>query len=170
MEIGLITGIAKDDDRLICTVDFGADDAITAVLYGLSSVSEYPMIDDEVVVSRGDDENVIVATFRPVGGIAMGESIIYGRDSDGVVVSSVKLGNDGTVKINGGTDGMVETGNASDFVALSAKVDAHISAIDDVLRTWTPIPNDGGAALQTAYKLSVPSAPGSVASANLKAD
>jgi hypothetical protein len=61
--------------------------------------------------------------------------------------------------------------NASDFVALAAKVDDFIQKIDTVIRTaWVPAPQDGGAALKTAYVAALPLAPTTVASTNLKAD
>lgn len=37
---------------------------------------------------------------------------------------------------------------SADFVALSAKVDANFKAITDMFSSWTPAPNDGGAALK----------------------
>lgn len=102
VDIGTIKSIEKDGDALICTIDFGADDVTTATLYGLSSQNDYPMIDDSAVVSRGDDD-VIVSIFRPCpSDLATGESIVYGRDSSGAIISSVRMGADGVVKINGG--------------------------------------------------------------------
>lgn len=37
-----------------------------------------------------------------------------------------------------------------DFVALAAKVDAVFASLQSVFDSWTPVPNDGGAALKTA--------------------
>lgn len=46
-------------------------------------------------------------------------------------------------------DGTFRVGAASaDFVALAAKVDANFQAIVDLFSGWTPVPNDGGAALK----------------------
>jgi hypothetical protein len=61
---------------------------------------------------------------------------------------------------------------ASDFVAMAAKVDAIIAAIHAVIAAWVPFPNDGGAALQTAWFLAFGTPPSSppTKSTNLKAD
>lgn len=57
------------------------------------------------------------------------------------------------------------------FVAMAALVDLLWTTLDTVIRTaWTPAPNDGGAALKTAYLAAFPIPPTSVASTNLKAD
>jgi len=48
-------------------------------------------------------------------------------------------------------------GPSADFVALAAKVDANFNAIKSMFSGWTPVPNDGGAALKTASaSLSLP--------------
>jgi len=69
---------------------------------------------------------------------------------------------------------------AADFVALATNVTTELQALSDriavferVFAAWTPVPNDGGAALKTAYGAdpgTPGAAPGSVASSNLKAD
>lgn len=40
---------------------------------------------------------------------------------------------------------------ATEALALAAKVDASFAALDGVITGWVPVPNDGGAALKTAY-------------------
>lgn len=166
MDIGTITEIVKDDSALICTVSFGANDVITATLFGLSSRNEYPMIDDQVAVQRGKEEDIIVALFRGVpGDLQPGESITYGRDSGGAIVSSVKCTKDGKVKIND-----LEVGNATDFVAMSQKVDALWTSLYTAFSSWVVAPNDGGAALKATFTASFPSSPSTVASSNIKGD
>ncbi len=56
------------------------------------------------------------------------------------------------------------------FVAMSLLVDAIFATLDGVFRGWTPVAQDGGAALKTAYLAAFPSPPTSTASKNLKAD
>lgn len=171
MEIGIITEVKKDESRLVCRVQFGENDYCTAILYGLASQNEYPMIDDEVAVNRSDEENIIIAVYRPIpDGISAGESITYGRDGDGVIVSSTRHGSDGSIYITNESEKYVVTGSGNDFVAMSKKVDDYIASLDSAIRTFTPIPQDGGAAFQTTYKTKVPTAPSTMASANLKAD
>jgi hypothetical protein len=57
------------------------------------------------------------------------------------------------------------------FVSLAQKIDLIISKLDTVFRTaWTPVAQDGGAALKTAYLTAFTTPPSSTASTNLKAD
>jgi hypothetical protein len=92
------------------------------------------------------------------------------------------IGNDGVfgkekgtqVRSKGDTIEVTTKGLASaigGFVAMAQKVDLIISVLDTVFRTaWVPVPNDGGAALKTAYLAAFSTPPSSVASTNLKAD
>lgn len=47
---------------------------------------------------------------------------------------------------------MIKLGSAdaSDFAALSSKVDSNFEKISSLFSAWVPVPNDGGAALKTA--------------------
>jgi hypothetical protein len=57
------------------------------------------------------------------------------------------------------------------FVAMSTLVDFIFTTIDTIFRTgWTPVANDGGAALKTAWLAAFITPPSTVASTNLKAD
>jgi hypothetical protein len=154
VDIGTITEIKKEDSRLVCRVDFGADDDCTAVLYGLSSKNEYPMIDDEVVVNRTPAENIIVAVFRPLpDGVSSGESITYARDDSGAIVSSVHLKNNGDadvvatgkinlnaeeIVLNGGTDDAVKAGALSDWLSGSLSVSTAFGPSGPALAPLTP--------------------------------
>lgn len=40
--------------------------------------------------------------------------------------------------------------DATDFAAMSSKVNSNFNAITNLFSSWTPVPNDGGAALKTA--------------------
>jgi hypothetical protein len=94
------------------------------------------------------------------------------RTRDGVAQVSVL--DDNTIEI-------VTTGNVTiqskaiinseaDAAALASKVDNFFTQVDNVMRTvWVPVPNDGGAALKTAWTSGV-TAPTTTASANLKVD
>lgn len=65
----------------------------------------------------------------------------------------------------------VPTVPAASFVALATLVDLFIATFDTVMRTaWTPVGQDGGAALKAAYVAAFVAPPNSVASTNLKAD
>ena len=45
---------------------------------------------------------------------------------------------------------IARAGDTVDFVALAAKVKAQLDGLKSAISGWVPVPNDGGAALQTA--------------------
>ena len=90
----------------------------------------------------------------------------------GVHATDMVVGTDsGTILARFRADGSVSfaEGVGADFVALAGKVDGIIAKLDGVLRNWVVAPQDGGLALQNAYKLAFPSAPASVAATKTKA-
>jgi hypothetical protein len=118
-----------------------------------------------------DRFNLDTGTFEPVapwmfdesfGAIATDRISIRTRDGN----TEVSVLENGDVEINASGD--IRLNGDSDAVSMASKVDAQIADIDTVLRTWTPVLNDGGTALQTAYKLLVPVAPTSTASSKVK--
>lgn len=63
-------------------------------------------------------------------------------------------------------------GQTTDFVALAGLVLAQLEALRDAIAGWTPVPNDGGAALKTALTalfVGPPAWPASVAAEKLRA-
>ena len=59
---------------------------------------------------------------------------------------------------------------AVDPIALATLTDQIFSILDGVFNGWTPVPNDGGAALKTAYLAAFPTGPASVASSKVSAE
>lgn len=80
----------------------------------------------------GSDTNGARITFKTDGSleIAQGDTVV------------ARVAVDGTVHLGGST--------ATAFVALASHVDAELNALKTVFSGWTPVPNDGGAALKTA--------------------
>lgn len=96
------------------------------------------------------------AVFRP--GLRDNKTPRTDAPSSGVAVISV---GDGILRV--GPD------SGAQFVALADKVKSNFQAIKDLFTNWTPVPNDGGAALKAASAtLFAPEVP-SVASEKLKA-
>lgn len=60
-------------------------------------------------------------------------------------------------------------GQAVQFVALANLVTDQLTALKDAINGWTPVPNDGGAALKTALTSLFATWPGSVAATKLQA-
>ncbi len=93
-------------------------------------------------------------------------ALAAGVDGADMVIGTVG----GTVLARFKADGSVSFAEgAGGYIALSAKVDAFIASLDQVFRTWAPMPNDGGAALKTKYTTTFESPPESVAATKTKA-
>ena len=100
MELGTILSITEEDNQLICEVDFGSDDVEPIAIYGTTAgVNNYPLVGDQVAVSRSDEESFIVAVFGGFDGAANGDCIIYSRDTDGNQKASVAVYSDGSVRM-----------------------------------------------------------------------
>lgn len=143
---------------------------------GLSHVS-IPGAEAAVGCVGGSRDNPFVVGVanrgsRPTG-LPAGATVVY---AIGPLAGQLRISTTGVLEATG------SSGTADDFVTQSGKIDGIIAKLDTLLRDtppgsgWTPVPNDGGLALQTAYKLldfagTVPgSKPPSTASSNLKAD
>lgn len=102
-----------------------------------------------------------------------GAKRLTARNAAGVQVAEIWIKGDGSITIKGigPGSGDINLAGAADFVALAAKVDAFISAFDNVMRTaWIPVPLDGGAALKVAYAAAFLTPPQSVAAEKVKAE
>ena len=80
---------------------------------------------------------------------------------------------DGTKKAVLDDSGVFTVNDDSDAAALSSISDTHLADLVDLLCTWAPVPNDGGAALKAAALLKWPLASAtltSTESTNLKVD
>ncbi len=89
---------------------------------------------DAIIASRDDRSAAIYAD------LADGETAIFASDGSAIIF----LRKDGTIEITGGT---VKIGDGS--AVFLAKASA-ISDLQTAINGWTPVANDGGAALKTA--------------------
>lgn len=85
--------------------------------------------------------------------------------------TTMKLGKDGAssaqIEL---TDTQVKLGGGAQFVALANKVKTWLDAFNTAVSGWTPVPNDGGAALKTALSTLIGGVPSTdVSAANVKA-
>lgn len=142
MITGTIKTIKADGNALVAEVDAGASDIVEAVLYGMSSINDYPLPGDEVAIEDTGSEYIIAAVFRAnPSGLGSGESILYSRDSSGNVAASVKCGSNGEIILNGGTDYAAEfTALKTGFDALVSYVDAHTHLVAALPSVGTPPP------------------------------
>jgi len=139
----------------------GVQDAQAMMCVGLASM---PVESDRLGIVRIDSNLYILGgssqTVEAGLDLAPGERLLFSTDAGGNLQASIKLGADGQLTANGG----------SDYVALASKVDALWSALYELFSIgWTPVAQDGGAALKTAFAIAFPPpGPASVASTTLK--
>jgi hypothetical protein len=107
--IGRIKEVTTDEGNTQLLVEDGNGREVTCVLYCGSNVDYRPLRDDVVLYDTSPEtgENVVTAVLTG-SNAGDGEAWIFGRDGDGDIVSSVKLGNDGVVTINDGTDSVIK--------------------------------------------------------------
>lgn len=151
--------------QLITIKTSNGDDTIERLQnYGLSS---NPSTGEVIYCClNGNPDNAIAivcdnGAFRPLN-LNSGEVCLYSQ-----FLQKVLLDKNGDIQT---TQNNFLVGNGIDYVALSSKVDALWQKFYTVMSTWVPVAQDGGTALQTAFKAAFGSGPESTASSNLKAD
>ena len=133
--------------RLIKVLGLGTDDVqevLQAAPYGDDS---NPIKNMVAVMSETNDsgESAIVGYINKNQIAEVGEKRIFSTDSDGNVVMSLHLKNDGTAEFGGNSDNLVRFSNTK-LVTDELKTD--LTNLKSILSTWVPVPTDGGAALK----------------------
>lgn len=158
-----------DDDVRLLQVEFSnSDDLQTVEQIRGSGEDSNPQPGSRVVVlDIGRAYRVAIAIDDGIAPTAdEGEKEIYSYDSSLVKKAYIKLAVDGTITVdNSNATIVVDTsGNVTvtanklilndetDAAALASLVDQFANNVHSVLYTWIPVPNDGGAAFQTAWK------------------
>ena len=154
----------ENDTRILKCELSSADDVQQIELIQQNGEQNNPLDDATVIVLEITKTWKIAVAIKdfvePDATLGRGEKIIYSLDSNNNIKAKIYLKNDGTVNI----------GNGDQFVALSNLVTTALDAICDIFTSGTPVANDGGAALQSAWKTAAAAISTVVASSNLKAD
>ena len=97
-----------------------------------------------VVIKRSDHDAVIASrdsrSAAVYDSLVDGETAIFASEGDAIIILRV----DGTIEITGGT---VKIGDGAAVVLAKAQA---ITDLQTAINGWTPVPNDGGAALKAA--------------------
>jgi len=96
-QLGTIKEVNLSDGVITCKVVTTPPNTITATVYGMAGMDTHPLPGDEVKVSFCNGEYIIDAVFRD-NQAGAGETIVYGRDSSGDVVSLVHCKSDGEIE------------------------------------------------------------------------
>lgn len=164
--IGHIKETRIVDGQIVCDVETGNGQTVTAVLFADAGSEYHPLPGDRVVFEKAGQDIVIKAVLSEDASTSGGQGLIFSRNAAGEVVASILLGSDGRVTISPSTD--VRVGNGQSPVALANNVDALWNALWGVFNGWTPVYES---ALKTGFLAAFqPPGPQSVASNNLRAD
>jgi phage baseplate assembly protein gpV len=96
---------------------------------------------------------------------AHGDSDVYEAGTRTISVTALALKVD-TCRVD--ADHVVLGRDAADYAALASRVDTYMKAVDSVIRTWSPVAQDGGSALKVAFLAQFPAPPSSVAAQCVK--
>jgi hypothetical protein len=92
-------------------------------------------------------ETVLIGYINKDQLAAIGETRLFSKDAAGLLKAYVWAKNDGILELNGNTDFAVK------FSKLKEAFDElkdDVATLKQNFTTWTPVPNDGGAALKAA--------------------
>lgn len=90
---------------------------------------------------------VIIGYINPNVLADTGETRLYSTNAAGVLKNYLWLKNDGTIEIGGSDDFMVRF---SKLKEVTDELQNDLTTLKNVFSTWTPVSNDGGAALKLA--------------------
>jgi hypothetical protein len=168
--IGHIKTVKVVDGQFEVTVDTGSGPAVTATLMFPPGIDAKPLKGDAVRFSRNGQEIAVTGLFTEDVQAGDGEAILFSRSSDGAAVASVWMKSTGAIEILPDAGQVAGVGNASDFVAMAAKVVSTWTALSNAILGWTP-PGapDAGVSLSAVIQ-GVAAAATDPSSTNLKAD
>lgn len=130
------TGSGRDDTQEVVTVSsFGIDSVPIKDLIAIQAKTQV------------SGESVIVGFILKNRIANIGETRIYSTNENGDVQQYIHLKNDGTADFGGTGDFLTRY---SPMAATIEEIQNDIATLKNVLSTWIPVPNDGGAALKTA--------------------
>lgn len=94
------------------------------------------------------EEKILIGIIHESVLVDEGEIRLRSEDSDKAEQAYLYLKNDGNIEINGDADNLMRFLNTK---AVIEEIQNDLASIKQVFSTtWTPVPNDGGAALKTA--------------------
>jgi len=153
MGLGIITGreIAKNGDgekeRLILQVQFTADDVRPVEMVAQAGEDTNPADGCRVMVLEADKSYkiVVAVTDDLLPECEPGEKEIYSTDSPATAkLARIKLNKNSEIVINQGEDFAVRFSKLKEVVE---EIQDIITALQDALSNWIPVPQDGGASL-----------------------
>jgi hypothetical protein len=150
MQLTRVISTQLDDlsRRLIKVLRFGRSDVQTPFQALPHGIDSNPVKDWLAVYSETTEKGkpVIIGYINPDQLAEVGGTRIYSTDGNGAVQFAIYLRADGTCEVGGDTDNMVR------FVPVANSVNElkdSVNELKNLFTSWTPVPNDGGAALKS---------------------
>jgi len=143
------TELTDLSQRLVKFLRLGKSDVRTAIEVGPFGVDSNAPKDTVAAYSDTavKGQSVIVGYVNTRQEAGVGEYRTYAVDSSGDVAFYTWIKANGTMEIGGDTDNMVRYVPVADSVN---ELKNSVNDLKNVFTSWTPVPNDGGAALKAA--------------------
>lgn len=120
-----------------------------AEFYQIPGIYNRPQDEVRGLVFDCNGNNIVVAAhdYNFDEAIEKGETLIYSYDSDGVLQGKILINASGEIVLNDGTDTAVKF---SKLKEVADELQQTITDLKTAISGWTPVANDGGAALKAA--------------------
>lgn len=126
---------------------FGKNDVLTSIEASPYGVDSNPVKDMIAIYAETKTGSAIIGYMNVHQLAAVGEMRTYSTDADGVLKFYIWQKADGTCEIGGNTDNMVRFSKMAESVN---ELKNDLTTLKAAFNSWTPVPNDGGAALKTS--------------------
>lgn len=127
-------GMGKDD----------VQETKTATPYGFDSNPIKDIIGIQVQTTV-NGENVVIGFIGKNGKTEPGESRMFSTDDNGNLKIDLHVKKDGTILFGGDSDNLIRYKQTADSIN---ELKNDINDLKNLLASWTPVQNDGGAALK----------------------
>lgn len=128
---------------------YGKLDARTAEDVSSYGIDSNPVKDMVAIYAESgvSGETVIIGYINKNRLAQVGETRLFSTDANGNLKTSIWLKNDGNIELGGNTDNLLRFSKTKEVLD---ELKNDITTLKNIFKTWTPVPNDGGAALKTA--------------------
>jgi hypothetical protein len=101
--IGQIKEVFIEDGQILCSVETGTNQGVTAFVMQAGGMEAYPARGDYVLCQRADKEVAVVATWSEESSTSQGDVLLFSRSASGNVAASVRLSSDGSALCENGS-------------------------------------------------------------------
>jgi hypothetical protein len=139
----------RNSRRIVKFLRLGSKDVQTSYQAGPQGIDSAPRKGKRAIyaATQKQGETVILGYINEHGAVEDGEIKIYSEDSDGAIAIYAHFKQDGTIEFNGSTDNLVTHAKLKEVIV---ELQQDINNLKQLITSWAPVANDGGAALKAA--------------------